>query len=102
MSVAGGGVGRLGADDRHQPERRRPVPLSAPNVVVAAHRDFVSEWQPPDPGTFIGQAFIVFTVLFVLPALWIGLRTAARRGSPHHGRLTVMIALGARFLLVRR
>ena len=41
---------------------------------IAAHRDFVSEWQPPDPGTFIGQVFIVFTVVFVLPALWLGLR----------------------------
>ena len=67
---------------------------------IAAHRDFVSEWQPPDPGTFIGQAFIVFTVLFVLPALWIGLRRLRAADLLTMVGLTVMIALGARFLLV--
>lgn len=67
---------------------------------IAAHRDFVSEWQSPDPGTFIGQVFIVFTVMFVLPALWIGLRRLRTADLLIMGGLTVMIALGARFLLV--
>jgi hypothetical protein len=67
---------------------------------IAAHRDFVSEWQPPDPGTFIGQVFIVFSVLFVLPALWIGLRRLRAADLLIMAGLTVMIALGARFLLV--
>jgi hypothetical protein len=67
---------------------------------IAAHRDFVSEWQPPDPGTFIGQAFIVFTVLFVVPALWLGLRRLRAADLLTMVGLTVMIALGARFLLV--
>ena len=67
---------------------------------IAAHRDFVSEWQPPDPGTFIGQVFIGFTVLFVLPALWIGLRRLRTADLLTMAGLTVMIALGARFLLV--
>jgi hypothetical protein len=67
---------------------------------IAAHRDFVSEWQPPDPGTFIGQVFIVFTVLFVLPALWIGLRRLRMADLLTMAGLAVMIALGARFLLV--
>ncbi len=67
---------------------------------IAAHRDFVSEWQPPDPGTFIGQVFIVFTVAFVLPALWLGLRRLRTADLLTMAGLTVMIALGARFLLV--
>ena len=67
---------------------------------IAAHRDFLSEWQPPDPGTFIGQVFIVFTVLFVLPALWIGLRRLRSADLLAMVGLTAMIALGARFLLV--
>ena len=67
---------------------------------IAAHRDFVSEWQPPDPGTFIGQVFIVSTVVFVLPALWLGLRRLRAADLLTMAGLTVMIALGARFLLV--
>jgi len=67
---------------------------------IAAHRDFVSEWQPPDPGTFIGQVFIVFTVVFVLPALAIGIRRLRTADLLTMVGLTVMIALGARFLLV--
>lgn len=67
---------------------------------IAAHRDFVSEWQPPDPGTFIGQVFIVFTVVFVLPALMIGRRRLRAADLFTMLGLTVMIALGARFLLV--
>jgi len=67
---------------------------------IAAHRDFVSEWQPPDPGTFIGQVFIVFTVAFVVPALVIGLRRLRTADLLIMAGLTVMIVLGARFLLV--
>jgi hypothetical protein len=73
-----------------------PIEVSS----IAAHRDFVSEWQPPDPGTFIGQVFIVFTVVFVVPALWIGLRRLRITDLLTMVGLTVMIALGARFLLV--
>jgi hypothetical protein len=73
-----------------------PVNVSS----IPAHREFVSEWQPPDPGTFIGQVFIVFTVLFVLPALWIGLRRLRAADLLVMAGLTVMIALGARFLLI--
>jgi hypothetical protein len=67
---------------------------------IAAHRDFVSEWQPPDPGTFIGQVFIVFTVVFVLPALWLGFRRLRGADLLIMAGLSVMIGLGARFLLV--
>jgi hypothetical protein len=67
---------------------------------IAAHRDFVSEWQPPDPGTFIGQVFIVFTVAITLPALVIGLRWLRTADLLTMAGVTVMIALGARFLLI--
>ena len=67
---------------------------------IAAHRDFVSEWQPPDPGTFIGQVFIVFTVVFTLPALWLGLRRLRTADLLIMAGLTVMIVSGARFLLI--
>ena len=67
---------------------------------IAAHRDFVSEWQSPDPGTFIGQVFIVFTAVMVLPALWLGLRRLRIADLLIMAGLTVMIALGARFLLI--
>ncbi len=73
-----------------------PIEVSS----IAAHRDFVSEWQPPDPGTFIGQVFIVFTVLFVLPALWLGRRRLRAADLLTMAGLTVMIVTGARFLLV--
>jgi hypothetical protein len=73
-----------------------PIRTSA----IAAHRDFVSEWQPPDPGTFIGQVFIVFTVVFVLPALVLGVRRLRASDLITMLGLTLMIALGARFLLV--
>jgi len=67
---------------------------------IQAHRDFVSEWQPPDPETFIGQVFIVFTIVFVLPAMVIGLRRLRTADLLTMGGLTIMIMLGARFLLV--
>jgi MFS family permease len=67
---------------------------------IAAHRDFVSEWQPPDPGTFIGQVFIVFTVVFVLPALWLGLRRLRGADLLTMVGVTIMIISGARFLLL--
>ena len=67
---------------------------------IAAHRDFVSEWQPPDPGTFIGQVFIVFTVAVVVPAAVIGLRRLRTADLLIMVGLTAMIAVGARFLLV--
>lgn len=73
-----------------------PIEVSS----IAAHRDFVSEWQPPDPGTFIGQVFIVFTVLFVLPALWVGVRRLRTADLLTMVGLTVMIVTGARFLLI--
>ena len=73
-----------------------PIEVSS----IAAHRDFVSEWQPPDPGTFIGQVFIVFTVAFTLPALWLGLRRLRTADLLIMAGLTVMVVTGARFLLI--
>ena len=67
---------------------------------IAAHRDFISEWQAPDPGTFIGQVFIGFTVLVTLPALWLGRRTMRLADAFWIVGLTLMIVTGARFLLL--
>jgi hypothetical protein len=67
---------------------------------IAAHRDFVSEWQPPDPGTFIGQVFIVFTVVFVLPFLWLARRSIRLADALVIVGLTFMTASAARFLIV--
>lgn len=67
---------------------------------IAAHRDFVSEWRPPDPGTFIGQAFIVFTLVFVLPILIAGWRRIRVADALMMIGLTAMTASAARFLIV--
>jgi hypothetical protein len=67
---------------------------------IAAHRDFVSEWQPPDPGTFIGQVFIVFSVVFVVPFLWFARRTIRLADAFIILGLTLMTATAARFLIV--
>lgn len=67
---------------------------------IAAHRDFISEWQAPDPGTFIGQVFIGFTILITLPALWLGRRTMRLADGFWIIGLTLMIVIGARFLLL--
>ncbi|MEJ7803577.1 MAG: hypothetical protein WKH68_09435 [Candidatus Limnocylindria bacterium] len=67
---------------------------------IAAHRDFISEWQSPDPGTIVGQMFIAFVVVIVLPSLWIGRRTIRAADALVIAGMTVMIALGARFQLL--
>ncbi|HET7521156.1 MAG TPA: hypothetical protein VFK61_06435 [Candidatus Limnocylindria bacterium] len=66
---------------------------------IAAHRDFVSEWQPPDPGTFIGQAFIVFTLVFVLP-VFLAWRRVRLADALLMAGLTAMTFTAARFLIV--
>lgn len=67
---------------------------------IAAHRDFISEWQAPDPGTFTGQVFICFTILVTLPALWLGRRSMRLADALWMIGLTLMIVIGARFLLL--
>lgn len=67
---------------------------------IAAHRDFISEWQSPDPGTFIGQAFIAFVAIVVVPALWVARRTMRMADALVIVGLTAMIIIGARFLLL--
>lgn len=67
---------------------------------IEAHRDFVSEWQPPDPGTFIGQVFIAFTVIFVLPVLILGWRRIRVSDALIMVGLTIMTMSAARFLIV--
>jgi hypothetical protein len=67
---------------------------------IGAHRDFLAEWQPPDIATFTGQAFAVFTLLFVLPALVLAIRRMRLADAFVLIGLTVMTAPAARFLLV--
>lgn len=73
-------------------------PLETSSIV--AHREFISEWQAPDPGTFIGQVFIGFTILVTLPAFWLGRRTMRLADAFWIIGLTLMIVIGARFLLL--
>ena len=41
---------------------------------IAAHRDFLVEWSPPNPGSFEGQVIIAFLLLGVAPLLAFGAR----------------------------
>jgi hypothetical protein len=67
---------------------------------IAAHRDFISEWRPPDPGTFIGQVLIGFVILGVLPTLVLCWRRIRLADALVLVGLTLMAANAARFLLV--
>jgi hypothetical protein len=67
---------------------------------IAAHHDFVSEWQSPDPGTFIGQVFIIFTAVFVLPFFWLARKSIRLADAFVVIGLTFMTATAARFLIV--
>lgn len=67
---------------------------------IAAHRDFLAEWSPPDLGTLPGQLFAGFVVLGVLPALLLGWRRMRMADILVLVGLTVMAGTAARFLLV--
>jgi hypothetical protein len=67
---------------------------------IAAHRAFISEWQPPDPGTFVGQVFIGFVLVGVLPTLLVAWRRMRLADALVMVGLTLMAANAARFLLV--
>jgi hypothetical protein len=67
---------------------------------IAAHRDFLAEWAPPDLGSLPGQLFAGFAVLGVVPALLTGWRRARMADILVLVGLTVMAASAARFLLV--
>lgn len=67
---------------------------------IAAHREFISEWRPPDPGTFIGQVLIGFVVVGVVPTLLLCWRRMRLADALVLVGLTLMAANAARFLLV--
>jgi hypothetical protein len=67
---------------------------------IAAHRAFISEWQPPDPGTFIGQVFIGFVLVGVIPTLLVAWRRMRLADAFIMVGLTLMAANAARFMLV--
>lgn len=66
---------------------------------IAAHRDFLVEWSPPDLTTFPGQAFVAFAVLVVLPTLVLGRRHLRSADALWLLGLTVMAAGAVRFVL---
>lgn len=67
---------------------------------IAAHRDFLAEWSPPDVTTLTGQLFAGFVLLGVLPALALGWKRLRTADLLILVGLTVMAATAARFLLV--
>jgi hypothetical protein len=75
---------------------RYPIETSS----IAAHRDFISEWQPPDPGTFIGQVLIGFVIVGVIPTILLAWRRMRLADALILVGLILMAANAARFLLV--
>jgi hypothetical protein len=67
---------------------------------IAAHRQFISEWQPPDPGTFIGQVLIGFAIVGVIPTVLLAWRRMRLADALILVGITLMAANAARFLLV--
>jgi hypothetical protein len=66
---------------------------------IPAHRDFLAEWQPPDIATFTGQAFVVFTLLLVVPVIALTIRRMRLADAFLLIGLTAMAASAARFLI---
>lgn len=67
---------------------------------IAAHRDFLAEWSPPDVTTLPGQLFAGFLVLGVLPTLAFGWRRLRTADLLILLGLCLMAGTAARFLLV--
>ncbi len=67
---------------------------------IAAHRDFLAEWSPPDIASLPGQLLAAFVVIGVAPALLLGWRRMRTADALLLIGLTVMAATAARFLLV--
>ena len=67
---------------------------------IAAHRDFVAEWQPPDPASIVGRLYLGFVAVVVIPALWFGRRNMRAADALMIIGFTAMMALSARFLLL--
>ncbi len=66
---------------------------------IAAHRDVLVEWSPPDLTTFPGQAFLAFAVIVVLPTLILGRRHLRSADMLWLLGLTVLAAGAVRFVL---
>lgn len=67
---------------------------------IAAHRDFLAEWAPPDIGTFPGQVLAGFLLVGVLPTFAFGWRRLRTADLLVLAGLTIMAVSSARFLLV--
>lgn len=68
--------------------------------LIAAHRDYLAEWSPPDIALLPGQLLAGFLVLGVLPALALGARRARCGDLLVLLGLTLMAVSAARFLLL--
>lgn len=66
---------------------------------IAAHRDYLAEWSPPDLATLPGQLLAGFLLLGVLPALALAAHRARSADLLVLLGLTVMAVSAARFLL---
>ena len=69
-------------------------------ATIAAHREFLAEWSPPDFGTLPGQLLAVFVVVGVVPTLLLAWRRMRLADGLVLVGLTVMAMSAARFLLV--
>ena len=67
---------------------------------IAAHRDFLAEWAPPDIGSFPGQVLAGFLLLGVLPTLVLAWRRLRTGDLLILVGMTIMAVSSARFLLV--
>ncbi|MGH2428493.1 MAG: hypothetical protein ACRDGV_06340 [Candidatus Limnocylindria bacterium] len=67
---------------------------------ISAHRAYLAEWQAPNVGTFVGQVYLGFLALVVLPTLWISRRRMRAADLLILLGVVVMGAAAARFLLI--
>ena len=67
---------------------------------IAAHRDFLAEWSPPELTSLPGLLFAGFVLIGIVPALALGWRRMRSADVLILVGLTVMAATAARFLLI--
>lgn len=66
---------------------------------IAAHRDFLFEWSPPDLTTFPGQALVGFLAIVVLPTLVLGHRNLRSADMLWLAGLSILSLTAVRFVI---
>jgi hypothetical protein len=66
---------------------------------IAAHRDFLIEWSPPDPTRFEGQVAIAFLVLAALPTIALRARRMPTADLLWLAGLSILTMAAVRFAL---